>query len=132
MTYLDKINAVSTNTNIKSHVGNKAKVDIAGQRQGLDTNGKDMPSSTASHTAMMNKAELDKAINKVSDYVQNITRQLNFSVDEDLGKTVVTVVDQQTGNVIRQIPSEEMLELSRNFSEIKERTSKGILYESDA
>jgi flagellar protein FlaG len=79
-----------------------------------------------------NKAALDQAVRHVSGYVQNITRELNFSIDEESGRTVVTVIDEVTGDVIRQIPTEDMLEMARNLAEIKQRTVKGLLFEGDA
>jgi len=78
------------------------------------------------------RRELSDAVKHFSGFVQNITRELNFSVDEELGKTVVTVIDESSGNVIRQIPSEDMLELAKNISELKERSGIGILLETDA
>lgn len=37
----------------------------------------------------------------------------SFSIDEATGKTVVRITDAQTGELIRQIPAEEMLEIAR-------------------
>ena len=53
--------------------------------------------------------------------VQNV--KLNFSVDRFTGKVVVRVIDGESGEVIREIPPEELLSLAR---EMKELT--GILY----
>ena len=39
-------------------------------------------------------------------------RALEFSIDEGSGRTVIKVIDKETEAVIRQIPSEEVLELS--------------------
>jgi flagellar protein FlaG len=62
-------------------------------------------------------AEVNQAIRNISDYVQSLKRDLHFSVDEDSGKTVVTVVDPATGDVIRQIPSEEVLAIARRLAD---------------
>jgi flagellar protein FlaG len=96
--------------------------------------GKTIPAAalTYEQAAELRKKELSNAVKNVSGYVQNITRELNFSVDESLGKTVVTVVDEATGDIIRQIPSEDMLELAKNLAEIRERTAKGLLFRGDA
>jgi flagellar protein FlaG len=48
--------------------------------------------------------------------MQRMNRYLEFQVDEQSGRTVVTVKDRNTGEVIRQIPSEEILRLARNLS----------------
>lgn len=55
---------------------------------------------------------------RLNNSVQKIQRDINFSVDETLGEIVVKVVDRETQETIRQIPSEEMLSLSRNIEEI--------------
>ena len=55
---------------------------------------------------------------KLNESVQKIQRDLNFSVDDSLGEIVVKVIDRSTKEVIRSIPSEEMLNLSRNIEEV--------------
>jgi len=61
--------------------------------------------------------QLHDAIGTVNDFVQNIHRELQFSVDQDLGRTVVKVVDSESGDLIRQIPEEIFLELARKVKE---------------
>jgi flagellar protein FlaG len=68
-------------------------------------------------TAPPAAAEVNQAVRNISDYVQSLKRDLHFSVDEDSGKTVVTVVDPATGDVIRQIPSEEVLAIARRLAD---------------
>lgn len=57
------------------------------------------------------------AVSQINDYVQNLQRNLQFTVDEATGKNVVTVIDNETKEVIRQIPGEEALELARRLAE---------------
>ena len=59
-----------------------------------------------------------KLSEKMNEEVQKIQRDLNFSVDDSQGKIVVKVIDRGTKEVIRQIPSEEMLNLSRSIEEV--------------
>lgn len=54
---------------------------------------------------------VESAVSKISDFVQNFQRDLQFSVDQDSGRTVIKVVDSETEQVIRQIPSEETLRM---------------------
>ena len=61
--------------------------------------------------------KLSSAIHLINERVQNLQRDLVFSVDEDTGKDVVTILDAKSSKVIKQIPSEEMLELAKNLSE---------------
>ena len=55
--------------------------------------------------------QVESAVSRISDYVQNFQRDLQFSVDQDSGRTVIKVVDSETEQVIRQIPSEETLRM---------------------
>ncbi len=58
------------------------------------------------------RQQLDSAVARLNDYVQVVRRELQFSVHDDSGRTVVKVLDRDTGEVVRQIPSEEMLEVA--------------------
>tara|TARA_B100000214_G_scaffold373376_1_gene353586 strand:- start:1285 stop:1719 length:435 start_codon:yes stop_codon:yes gene_type:complete len=63
------------------------------------------------------REELDEAVSQLNDFVQNVQRDLQFEVDNDLGQTIVKVVDQQTQKVIRQIPDEVALRLAENLQQ---------------
>lgn len=60
-------------------------------------------------------SELNQAIEFMNDYVQSIQRDLQFTVDEDLNRTVIKVTDRRSGELIRQIPDEIFLELARKL-----------------
>ena len=55
------------------------------------------------------KLSLPEVMNQMKDYVQNIERDLEFSIDEESGRTIITVIDSETDEIIRQIPPEELL-----------------------
>lgn len=52
-------------------------------------------------------------------FVETMNNSLQFSIDDDSGRTVVKVVDKQTDEVLRQIPSEEMLDIARALGKLK-------------
>jgi flagellar protein FlaG len=134
MTIPNKVNLAGANALTQLGPPVKVATLAMSDRQGLADGGNVAPPVlvTGQQAEDNRKKELSTAVKYVSGYVQNITRELNFSIDEELGKTVVTVVDQSTGDVIRQIPSEDMLELSRNLAEIRARSAKGLLFRGDA
>jgi len=66
------------------------------------------------------KEDLQSAVSKINDYVQNIQRSLQFTVDEGSGRDVVTVLDTKTEEIIRQYPSEEVLAFARQLAQQKE------------
>ena len=63
------------------------------------------------------REQLDEAVSQLNDFVQTVQRDLQFEVDNDLGQTVVKVVDQQTQEVIRQIPDEVALRLAEKLQQ---------------
>ena len=60
---------------------------------------------------------LNGAVLQLNDYVQNVQRDLQFEVNNELGQTIVRVVDQQTQKVIRQIPDELALQLAEKLQQ---------------
>ncbi len=79
----------------------------------------------------------DNALNDISRAVQSIQRNLEFRIDEASGRTVITVKDTRSQEVIRQIPSEQLLELSARLQEIESQRlnnadidAQGILFTS--
>jgi flagellar protein FlaG len=60
---------------------------------------------------------LHGAVLQLNDYVQNVQRDLQFEVDNELGQVIVKVVDQKTQQVIRQIPDELALRLAEKLQQ---------------
>lgn len=65
------------------------------------------------------RQQVEDAAKSVNDFLQPINKSINFSLDEDTGITVVKVVDVATKEVIRQIPSEEMLVIAKAIDQMK-------------
>lgn len=61
--------------------------------------------------------ELGLAMQALQRKAEAVNASLSFRVDKDTGKTVITVTNTGDGSVIRQIPSEEALSLSRAIAE---------------
>lgn len=78
-------------------------------------------SSTASSAGSMSMEQLNKAVEDANRRAASANRQLNFSIDSATDRVVVKVVDGNTGEVVRQIPSEEMLKLAADIAESEKR-----------
>ncbi len=65
------------------------------------------------------KTEITNAVTKVQKAIEPIASNLVFSIDEDSGRTIVKVVDSSTKETIRQIPSEEVLEIARALDKLQ-------------
>ncbi|MCC5870569.1 MAG: flagellar protein FlaG [Gammaproteobacteria bacterium] len=55
---------------------------------------------------------LEIAVDQINQALAQARRELAFSVDEHSGRTVVRVIDAGSGEVVRQMPSEEVLKLA--------------------
>ena len=69
-------------------------------------------------TTQPSREVVAKAAAQLQSFVQSMGRNLNFSVDESTGYHVVRVVNPDTGELIRQLPSEELLKISRDFQRL--------------
>jgi len=73
--------------------------------------------TTPKQSSATDSTQLAAAVSKLNNHVQNVQRNLSFSVDKDSGQTVIKVYDAQTKEVIRQIPPDETLRLAAQLEE---------------
>lgn len=73
----------------------------------------------AQEPAVASPERLQEAVDNIQEFVQSVRRDLNFSLDDSSGRVVVKVTDSRSGDVIRQIPSEEALKLAESLSEAR-------------
>ncbi len=69
----------------------------------------------------------EQMLAKLNELLRDRERDLEFSVDEATGKTILKVIHAESGEVIRQIPPEELLHIARVFIE-----GTGSLIEAEA
>jgi flagellar protein FlaG len=62
--------------------------------------------------------ELHKAVDDISKSMNVMQKGLAFKVDEESGIQVVKVIDVKTGDLIRQIPNEEALNIAQKLNEV--------------
>lgn len=93
-------------------------------RQELSVNGNVLPEEGKSQSS---EVEIVQAVTEIADYIQRISRELQFRVDEHSGSTVITVLDSQTDEIVRQIPAEEAVAMARYIEEVRSGVSKGLL-----
>ena len=59
--------------------------------------------------------KLQDAVEKMNELMQGGKRSLNFSVDDSTDKVVIKVMDLDTEEIVRQIPSEETLKFAEHL-----------------
>ncbi len=73
------------------------------------------------------KQNLDQAIRQLNDSMRDGGRNLAFAMDEVLGRPVIVVKKQDTGEVIRQIPNEVVIKVAHSLDKLK-----GLFFNSKA
>lgn len=63
--------------------------------------------------AVPSAQELHDAVNSIQDKMSALSPELGFSIDQTSGRSVVTVTERSTNNVIWQFPSEAAIEISK-------------------
>ncbi len=77
------------------------------------------PVQPAERKAEAKAEDIERTVSDAKGVAEAAGASLEFSIDQDSGKTIVKVVDLTTSEVIRQIPSEELLTLARNMTKLE-------------
>lgn len=137
ITFLDKIPSslsssglLGGNAKSSSSDGTTAGVTVAGtasqSEQVVPTPAQETAASVEQTQKAATKAsELDqKALKEALSTLQTDNTSLSFSIDDTSGTVVIKVVDKTSGDVVRQIPAEEVLVLRQQQVE----KSRGVLF----
>jgi flagellar protein FlaG len=92
---------------------------VAAQASRVPQAAAERPSTATEKPRAEPEANLGQAALQVERFVQTMSSDLQFSVDESSGNSVVRVIDRATQEVIRQIPSEEMLAIARALDRLQ-------------
>lgn len=72
----------------------------------------------------LNESDLGKQVQELQDIASLKGWSVNFSIDKDLDRTIIKVVDSGTSDLIRQIPSEDWLNMAKKLKAFGEMTDK--------
>jgi len=115
----------------KTGSGPPAPRGAPASRQDLPPGGETAPALRVATRPEDPGPQVEEAVQALNDYVQSVNRDLQFSVDDASGRTVIKVLDAETQEVVRQIPSEEVLALARHLREAMD-AAKGLILETEA
>jgi len=73
----------------------------------------------------LSATEVTETVKEMNSLLKDMNRNLSFSVDEQLGQDVIIVKDAESDEVIRQIPSEELVILRKKMDDVV-----GILFDT--
>ena len=98
------------------------------QQQALNSGprpGSNVQPETPATSASANQVQ--QAVEEIQQTMEKLAQNLQFSIDKDTGITVITVLDSQTQEVIRQIPTEEAVSIARTLDKVQ-----GLLFNDQA
>lgn len=88
------------------------------KRQDVSFDGKMQPTDSVSQVSTVIDAEaIEAAVAKIASFAEGLGRSLSITVDDRSGDFVVTVQNASTEELVRQIPSEEVLKISQAISD---------------
>jgi len=65
------------------------------------------------------RKNLEEAINRINEMVSDGGRGLHFSIDDKMNTPVILVKNRESGEVIRQIPSEVVIKVAHSIEDLK-------------
>ena len=72
-------------------------------------------------------ADIEAAIQDLQKYMEGLGRDLSFRTDQTLERPIITVLDSNTKEVVRQIPSEEVVAIAKQIQSDLDELRAGIL-----
>jgi len=71
---------------------------------------------------VVDSADISETVTEINDIIRSVQRDLAFNIDEDSGRTVISVIDSESGELIRQIPSEDLLAIATHLRDFRQDT----------
>ncbi|WP_305460480.1 flagellar protein FlaG [Photobacterium leiognathi] len=98
------------------------------ESRSIALNGNDLPPTE--QVNVLNRTDVDDPLNsslqdnhseqerikQIEMVLEQFNRSLRFHQDEETGEQIATIVDKTSGEVIRQVPAQELLELNKNLA----------------
>lgn len=75
------------------------------------------PEISVGELAMENTQDMERLVNHLQDLARSFNRKLSFAVDERTKKILVKVIDKNTDKVVRELPSEEIVNMVAKLKE---------------
>lgn len=76
------------------------------------------PSKMSRDDGMSEVEKVKSAVQEIEKFLASSRRNLEFSTDEESGRIVVRVIASESGELIRQLPSEEALKIAHSLSDV--------------
>ncbi len=76
------------------------------------------PSTSISETTKPSREAVEVAAQQIQHFVSSMERQVHIAKDELTGYISVQIINPSTGEVIRTLPSDELMRIARSFEQL--------------
>lgn len=108
----------------RTPAGDERKQQVGGAEVGKEEAAAQV---AAGEKVAVSREQVESAVSTIQEFVQSVRRNVNFSLEDASGRVVVKVTDASSGDIIRQIPSEEALQLAESLEEVR-----SLLFKAEA
>ncbi len=99
--------------------GSKLSSDQITQSSSSTSNRSVKRLKTLAEDVKVREEKVREAVKEINNELFKLQSELGFSVDKVANDVVVTVKRKETGEIVRQIPSESALKIAHNFEKLK-------------
>ncbi|MFJ3058393.1 flagellar protein FlaG [Herbaspirillum sp. NPDC087042] len=75
--------------------------------------------TTTSDAPKPTDKQVDHAVSKLNDFAAANASSLSFAKDDTSGKMVIKIMDTETNTLIRQIPSQEAINIAQSIDKLQ-------------
>lgn len=79
----------------------------------------------ASAAASVDPAELKNSVDAINRFLK-VNSEVQFSIDDSSGQSVIKVIDTETKKILRQFPTQQALEIGKDFKGLKGLLIQGV------
>ena len=70
--------------------------------------------------------EINKAIEHMQNALENISRKIHLEIETEIDMVIVKVLDAESGEVIRQIPPQELIDIYKKIKDVQ-----GVIFDKE-
>lgn len=112
-------NAVNSSIQVQGELVQNRPSKAPQEAVGGQTTAAVQATAKAQSEQKVDREDVSKAVERLNSVVSSFNRSLQFSIDEDTKLNVVRLVDVQSKETIRQIPSEEALSIAKAIDKLQ-------------
>lgn len=95
----------------QTKVGPTEQLSSAGSEMFVERQAAEVIQQMAASREDLNASEREKMVERIGEFLTDLNTGLSFRTDENSGRNIVTIYAKDSGDIIRQIPDEELLDV---------------------